>query len=159
VDIWGGYQNRQTRTIWKADTLVQIFSATKGFAALALSVAHSKGYIDYDERVCSYWPEFAQNGKENITVRQLLAHQAGLSPLDKLHINRLEDLDTSRLSLSLSDSKPAWEVGKFHGYHTWTIGAFSVQGGLLGHIRIEYTWDGKRYQAKSLAFKPVQSEY
>ncbi len=99
-----------------------MFSATKGFAASALSLAHSRGYINYDEKVCLYWPEFAQNGKENITVRQLLAHQAGLSPLNELKIDMLEDLDTSRLSNSLAASKPAWEVGKIQGYHAWTIG-------------------------------------
>ncbi|PEB13081.1 EstA family serine hydrolase [Bacillus thuringiensis] len=122
VDLWGGYRNRQTRTEWEKDTLVQVFSATKGFAALALSLAHSRGYINYDEKVCSYWPEFAQNGKDKITVRQLLAHQAGLSPLNELQIDMLEDLDTPRLSNSLAASKPAWEVGKIQGYHAWTIG-------------------------------------
>lgn len=84
VDLWGGYRDRQTRAEWEKDTLVQVFSATKGFAALALSLAHSRGYINYDEKVCSYWPEFAQNGKDKITVRQLLAHQAGLAPLNEL---------------------------------------------------------------------------
>ncbi|WHY78632.1 serine hydrolase domain-containing protein [Neobacillus sp. WH10] len=122
VDLWGGYRNRHTRAEWEENTLVQVFSATKGFASLALSLAHSRGYINYDEKVCSYWPEFAQNRKEKITVRQLLAHQAGLSPLNELRIDNLEDLDTSRLSVSLAASKPAWEIGKIHGYHAWTIG-------------------------------------
>ncbi|WP_240793412.1 serine hydrolase domain-containing protein [Psychrobacillus vulpis] len=115
VDLWGGYRNRHTRAEWKEDTLVQVFSATKGFASLALSLAQSRGYINYDEKVCSYWPEFAQNGKEKITVRQFLAHQAGLSPLNELGIDTLEDLDTSRLSVSLAASKPAWEIGKIQG--------------------------------------------
>ena len=53
---------------------------TKGLAAMTLALAHSRGWLDYDAPVCKYWPEFAQNGKENITVRQLLAHQAGLLP-------------------------------------------------------------------------------
>lgn len=122
VDLWGGYRNRHTRKEWKEDTLVQVFSATKGFAALALCLAHSRSYINFDEKVSTYWPEFAQNGKESITVRQLLAHQAGLSPLNNLGIDVLEDLDTSRLSVSLATSKPAWDVGKIHGYHAWTIG-------------------------------------
>jgi CubicO group peptidase (beta-lactamase class C family) len=72
VDLWGGYRDRKTSAQWEKDTLVQVFSATKGFAALALSLAHSKGYINYDETVCTYWPEFAQNGKEKITVRSYL---------------------------------------------------------------------------------------
>ncbi|QPQ31118.1 serine hydrolase domain-containing protein [Lysinibacillus sp. JNUCC 51] len=127
VDLWGGFRDRKTRAEWEKDTLVQVFSATKGYAALALSLAHSRGYIDYDEKVCTYWPEFAQNGKEKITVRQLLAHQAGLSALDRLNIENLEDLDTSRLSQCLAVSKPDWEVGKFHAYHAWTIGTLIAE--------------------------------
>lgn len=128
VDLWGGYRNRRTRDVWEKDTLVQVFSSTKGFAALALALAHSKGYFSYDEKVSTYWPEFAQNGKENITIRQLLAHQAGLSPLHALPIQTFEDLDTARLATVLAASPPAWEVGKMHGYHAWTIGA------LMGEI-------------------------
>ena len=58
--------------------MVVVFSATKGLAAMTLAIAHSRGLIDFDERVATYWPEFAQNGKEAMTVRQLLAHQGGL---------------------------------------------------------------------------------
>ena len=78
VDLWGGVRNESTGEPWEADTMVVIWSATKGLAAMTLAVAHSRGWLDYDERVCAYWPEFAQNGKETVTVRQLLAHQAGL---------------------------------------------------------------------------------
>ena len=58
--------------------MVIVYSSTKGLAAMTLAVAHSRGWLDYEERVAKYWPEFAQQGKEAITVRQLLAHQAGL---------------------------------------------------------------------------------
>ena len=61
--------------------MVIVYSATKGLAAMTLAIAHSRGWLDYEERVCAYWPEFAQQGKERITVRQLLAHQAGLFAL------------------------------------------------------------------------------
>ncbi len=63
--------------------MVIVYSATKGLAAMTLAIAHSRGWLDYEERVCAYWPEFAQQGKERITVRQLLAHQAGLYALDE----------------------------------------------------------------------------
>ena len=63
--------------------MVIVYSATKGLAAMALAITHSRGWLDYDERVSAYWPEFAQQGKERITVRQLLAHQAGLFALDE----------------------------------------------------------------------------
>src|SRR5262245_16934869 len=83
VDLWGGVRNEQTRDRWERDTMVIVYSATKGLAAMTLAIAHSRGWLDYDERVCTYWPEFAQQGKERITVRQLLAHQAGLYVLDE----------------------------------------------------------------------------
>ncbi len=78
VDLWGGVRNRQTGQPWQRDTMVIVYSATKGLAAMTLALAHSRGLLDYEERVAAYWPEFAQQGKERITVRQLLAHQAGL---------------------------------------------------------------------------------
>ena len=78
VDLWGGYRNGITRTPWTQDTLVNVYSTTKGIAALTVALAVSRGLLSYDARVADYWPEFAQGGKEAITVRQLLAHQAGL---------------------------------------------------------------------------------
>ena len=83
VDLWGGVRDRASGAPWQADTLVLVFSATKGLAAMVMALAHSRGWLDYDARVCDYWPEFAQNGKETITVRQLLAHQAGLYAFDE----------------------------------------------------------------------------
>ena len=77
VDLWGGVRNELTGEPWEEDTMVCVYSTTKGMSALALALAHSRGLFDYDERVAKYWPEFAQQGKERITIRQLLAHQAG----------------------------------------------------------------------------------
>jgi CubicO group peptidase (beta-lactamase class C family) len=72
VDLWGGVRNMTTREPWQEDTMVIVWSATKGLSAMTLALAHSRGWLDYEERVCTYWPEFAQHGKEAITVRQLL---------------------------------------------------------------------------------------
>src|SRR4029078_287241 len=72
VDLWGGIRNKATGASWDADTMVIVYSATKGLAAMTLAVAHSRGWLDYDERVSAYWPEFAEQGKHGITVRQLL---------------------------------------------------------------------------------------
>src|SRR4026209_2245819 len=77
VDLRGGIRNKQTGAPGERDTMVVVHSATKGLAAMTLAVAHSRGWLDYEERVCTYWPEFAEHGKDRITVRQLLAHQAG----------------------------------------------------------------------------------
>jgi CubicO group peptidase (beta-lactamase class C family) len=83
VDLWGGVRDRVSGDPWRADTLVVVHSTTKGLAAMVMALAHSRGWLDYDARVATYWPEFAQNGKERTTVRQLLAHQAGLFAFDE----------------------------------------------------------------------------
>jgi CubicO group peptidase (beta-lactamase class C family) len=97
VDLWGGVRDVATRAPWQARTMVIVHSATKGLAALGLALAHSRGLLDYDERVAAYWPEFAQAGKDAITVRQLLAHQAGLFAFDE-QVDRdvVADPDRSR---------------------------------------------------------------
>jgi CubicO group peptidase (beta-lactamase class C family) len=121
VDLWGGYRDHGTRAPWEEDTLVLVFSVTKGMAAMAVAVAHSRGLLDYDEKVATYWPEFAQHGKENITVRQLLSHQAGLSAIDEpLDLETIADQET--LATILARQEPAWVPGTRHGYHMWTIG-------------------------------------
>ena len=63
VDLWGGIRNKKTGEPWERDTMVLVYSATKGLAAMTLAVAHSRGWLDYEERVSTYWPEFAQRGK------------------------------------------------------------------------------------------------
>jgi CubicO group peptidase (beta-lactamase class C family) len=121
VDLWGGFRDPKTSAPWEEDTLVLVFSATKGIGAMTIAVAHSRGLLDYDEAVAAYWPEFAQQGKENITVRQLLSHQAGLSAIDeRLDLETVTDLD--RLAKMLARQRPAWPPGSAHGYHMWSIG-------------------------------------
>src|SRR5437763_15466577 len=66
VDLWGGVRNKQTNEPWEHDTMVIVHSATKGLAAMTLAVAHSRGWLDYEERVCVYWPEFAQQERGRI---------------------------------------------------------------------------------------------
>jgi CubicO group peptidase (beta-lactamase class C family) len=68
---------------WNEDTLVVVNSTTKGLAAMKVAVANSRGWIDYEAAVAEYWPEFAQNGKAAVTVRQLLSHEAGLVWIDE----------------------------------------------------------------------------
>jgi CubicO group peptidase (beta-lactamase class C family) len=121
VDVWGGIRKKQTGEPWEQDTMVVVHSASKGLAAMTLAVAHSRGWLDYEERVCTYWPEFAQHGKERITVRQLLAHQAGLFAFDEpVDSSVVADLD--RLAVVLARQKPAWEPGARQAYHALTLG-------------------------------------
>lgn len=131
VDLWGGRRTPDGDAPWNQDTLVVVFSTTKGMSALALAVANARGWLDYDAPVARYWPEFAQNGKAAITVRQLLGHEAGLVLLDeKLTIDRLRDLDG--LARMLARQKPAWPPGTRHGYHTMSIGLYMQE--LIRHV-------------------------
>jgi CubicO group peptidase (beta-lactamase class C family) len=131
VDLWGGTRNKETGEPWERDTMVVAHSATKGLAAMTLAIAHSRGWLDYEARVATYWPEFAQQGKETITVRQLLAHQAGLfafnEPVDR---NVVADLD--RLAEVMARQKPAWEPGTRQAYHALTLGFY--EGELLRRV-------------------------
>jgi CubicO group peptidase (beta-lactamase class C family) len=131
VDLWGGIRNKQTGAPWERDTMVVVHSATKGLAAMTLAVAHSRGWLDYEERVCAYWPEFAQHGKERITVRQLLAHQAGLFAIDE-PVDRSVVADLDRLAVVLARQKPAWEPGTRQAYHALTLGFY--EGELLRRV-------------------------
>ncbi len=121
VDLWGGYRDASTKAPWNEDTMVLVFSATKGLSAIAMAVARSRGWLDYDERVATYWPEFAQAGKQDITVRQLLAHQAGLAVIDmRLNVKRLADLDF--VAGAIAKQRPLWTPGMRHGYHGMSLG-------------------------------------
>jgi CubicO group peptidase (beta-lactamase class C family) len=126
VDLWGGVRNKATGEPWLRDTMVLVYSATKGLAAMTLAVAHSRGWIDYGQRVCHYWPEFAQEGKETITVRQLLAHQAGLFAFDEQR-DREVIADLNRLAVVLARQKPAWEPGTRQAYHAITLGYYESE--------------------------------
>jgi CubicO group peptidase (beta-lactamase class C family) len=126
VDLWGGIRNEATGEPWEEDTMVLVWSTTKGMSALAMALAHSQGLYDYDEPVSKYWPEFAQQGKEKITVRQLMAHQAGLLAFPELGDKEtIADLD--RLAVVLARQKPAWEPGTRHGYHALTLGFYQSE--------------------------------
>jgi len=143
VDLWGGIRNKATGEPWEEDTMVLVHSATKGLAAMTLALAHSRGWLDYDERVCTYWPEFAQQGKEQVTVRQLLAHQAGLfafgEPVDKAVV---ADLDL--LAVVLARQKPEWEPGSRQAYHAITLGFY--EGELLRRVDPKHRSLGQFFQ-------------
>src|ERR1043166_725145 len=143
VDLWGGIRNKQTGEPWEQNTMVIVHSATKGLAAMTLAIAHSRGWLDYEERVSKYWPEFAQQGKERITVRQLLAHQAGLFALDE-PIDRSIIADLDRLAIVLERQKPKWEPGTRQAYHAITLGFY--EGELLRRIDPKHRSLGQFFQ-------------
>jgi CubicO group peptidase (beta-lactamase class C family) len=143
VDLWGGIRNKATGEPWEADTMVLVFSATKGLAAMVMALAHSRGLLDYEERVCTYWPEFAQHGKENVTVRQLLAHQAGLFAFDE-RVDRSVVADLDRLAVVLARQEPEWEAGTRQAYHAISLGFY--EGELLRRIDPQHRTLGQFFQ-------------
>ena len=143
VDLWGGSRNRQTGEPWEQNTMVVIHSATKGLAAMTLAIAHSRGWLDYDERVTMYWPEFAQNGKQTITVRQLLAHQAGLFAFDEF-VDRSIVADPDRLAAVMARHTPAWEPGTRQAYHGLTLGFY--EGEILRRVDPKHRTLGQFFQ-------------
>jgi CubicO group peptidase (beta-lactamase class C family) len=143
VDLWGGIRNKSTGEPWEEDTMVLVYSATKGLAAMTLAVAHSRGWLDYEERVCTYWPAFAQHGKETITVRQLLAHQAGLFAFDE-PVDRRVVADLDRLALVLARQTPAWTPGTRQSYHAISLGFY--EGELLRRVDPQHRSLGQFFQ-------------
>jgi CubicO group peptidase (beta-lactamase class C family) len=131
VDLWGGVRNKATGQPWEEDTMVFVASTTKGLAGLAMALAHSRGLFDYEEPVCKDWPEFAQQGKEKVTVRQLLSHQAGLLALDA-PVDKSVVADFDRLAVALAQQKPAWEPGTRQAYHAISLGFY--EGELLRRV-------------------------
>ena len=143
VDLWGGVRTKSTGEPWEEGTMVLVYSATKGLAAMTLAVAHSRGWLDYDERISTYWPEFAQQGKEAITVRQLLAHQAGLFTLDE-PVDRGVVANLDRLAVVLARQRPAWEPGTRQAYHAITLGYYESE--LLRRIDPQHRSLGQFFQ-------------
>ncbi len=123
VDLWGGYQDSRRTRPWEKDTLVNVYSTTKGLATIAVAVLADRGELDFEARVVDYWPEFGAEGKGEVTVAQLLSHQAGLCGVpQKLSAEDLYDWD--KMVSLLAAQKPLWELGTAVGYHAITWGYF-----------------------------------
>ncbi|MGV9757933.1 serine hydrolase domain-containing protein [Streptomyces tricolor] len=121
VDLWGGWADAARTRPWQRDTLVNVWSTTKGPVALCAHILADRGLLDLDAPVAAYWPEFAAAGKEKVLVRHLLSHRAGLSGLREPHT--LEDLYDWELTTGrLAAMAPWWEPGTRSGYHPLTYG-------------------------------------
>lgn len=126
VDLWGGYRNSAAREPWQQDTIVNVFSTTKGVAALAIAAAVSQGLLDYDAKIVDYWPEFGQAGKGAITVRQLLGHQAGLAAIAP-DFTLSDVTDPELMARRLAVQVPEWAPGSRQGYHAVTLGWYQSE--------------------------------
>lgn len=121
VDLWGGHADPQHTREWERDTVVNVYSTTKGITATCVHRLIDQRVLDLDQKVSHYWPEFAKRGKGDITVRYLLSHRAGLpavsSPLPPEAI-----FDWSTMVNALVEQEPWWVPGTKHGYHARTFG-------------------------------------
>jgi CubicO group peptidase (beta-lactamase class C family) len=118
IDLCGGFRDTRRGEPWTVDTLVLIWSATKGIGSACVLHVLQEHKIGIERLVAEFWPEFAQAGKETITLAQLLSHQAGLCALDR----RVDVLDYDAVIRALEAQRPLWPPGTAHGYHARTFG-------------------------------------
>jgi CubicO group peptidase (beta-lactamase class C family) len=121
VDLWGGTRDRARQIPWTKDTLINVWSSTKGVTATAVAMLVDRGQLSYEDKVAKHWPEFAANGKENITVAQIMSHRAGLNGFAEP--TTIEDMfDWKACVAKLARQKPAWPPGTASSYHAMTYG-------------------------------------
>lgn len=131
LDLWGGHADSARSRTWDKDTIVNVWSTSKTVTSLAALVAIDRGLLDPYEKVAKYWPEFAANGKENVEVRHLLSHSAGLSGwAETVTIDDVCNLEKS--TKILEQQAPWWEPGTASGYHSMTMG--HLVGGVVSRV-------------------------
>ena len=127
VDLWGGYCDEARTNAWQRDTLVNVWSTTKTMTFLVALMLVDEGLLDFDQRVAHYWPEFAANGKDDIQLRHVMGHTAGLPGWTEPLVG--EDLaDWERCTSTLARQSPWWDDRTASGYHAIS------QGFLIGEL-------------------------
>jgi CubicO group peptidase (beta-lactamase class C family) len=121
VDIWAGHADPAKSRPWTRDTLVNVYSTTKGVTAICAHRLVDQGLLDIDAPVAKYWPEFAQGGKDKLPVRFLLSHRAGLPAIRKI-LDEDALFSWDQMTTALAEQEPWWEPGTRHGYHALTFG-------------------------------------
>ncbi|MFW9894673.1 MAG: serine hydrolase domain-containing protein [Promethearchaeota archaeon] len=121
VDIWGGYADKAKSRPWEKDTIVNVYSTTKVMTIICALMLVDRGQLDLDAPVAKFWPEFAQNGKEKILVRQIFSHTAGLAGWEE-KINIKDFYNWNKVVSLLAAQKPWWDPGTSSGYHGVTHG-------------------------------------
>jgi CubicO group peptidase (beta-lactamase class C family) len=120
IDLWGGWADEERARPWERDTIVNVYSVTKGMASVCLNRLIEHGLLDLDAPVSKYWPEFAQNGKQGISMRLLVSHQAGLPTAPRVPRNLA--YDWTAVTTALAEAAPEWEPGSRQHYHGLTWG-------------------------------------
>ncbi|MFD9538823.1 serine hydrolase domain-containing protein [Streptomyces sp. NPDC060022] len=121
VDLWGGWADKDRTRPWERDTVVNVWSTTKGPTALCAHILVDRGLLDLDAPVATYWPEFAAAGKESVPVRHLLSHRSGVAGLRDPH-TLAELYDWELTTARLAATEPWWEPGTRSGYHAISYG-------------------------------------
>ncbi|MCO1574233.1 beta-lactamase family protein [Crossiella sp. SN42] len=121
VNLYGGLADRQANRLWRKDTVIQVASTTKGMTAICAHLLVQRGQLDLDAPVADYWPEFAVNGKEQVLVRWLLSHQAGLPIVDG-PLTFQQACAWHPVIRALEAQQPLWRPGTEHVYHSVTYG-------------------------------------
>ncbi len=137
IDLWGGWADEERTRPWERDTIVNVYSVTKGMASVCMNRLIEEGLLDLDAPVSKYWPEFAQNGKQNIPVRLLVSHQAGLPTAPRLP--RSLAYNWSAMTTALAEAAPEWEPASQQVYHGLTCGY--LNGEVLRRIDGRTIWD------------------
>ena len=121
VDIWGGFKDRSLATPWERETIVNVFSCTKTVTSLAALVLIDRGIIKPHDKVATYWPEFAQNGKGDIEIRHIISHTSGV-PGWEAHVALADVYNVGQAVARLAEQAPWWTPGTASGYHSLTHG-------------------------------------
>ena len=118
LDLHGGFRDTKREQPWTEDTIVLVWSTTKGIGSACLLHALQENKIKIDRRVSEFWPEFGQGGKIDVTIAQLVSHSAGLCALDE----NVEVTEYDAVIHALERQTPLWRPGSTHGYHARTFG-------------------------------------
>lgn len=121
IDLWGGFRDQACTEKWREDTLVNVYSTTKGLASIAVARLADQGLLDYDAPIVDYWPEFGAQGKGQLSVAQVLSHLGGVCGVDE-KIEVADLYDWKKMTRLLAAQKPLWDLGTEAGYHAVTWG-------------------------------------
>jgi CubicO group peptidase (beta-lactamase class C family) len=152
IDIWAGYADANKTKLWEKDTIVNVYSTTKIMTVLCTLMCVDRGLLNFDDPVSKYWPEFADNGKENILIRHILSHTSGVAGFEeKVHYKTLYDWE--KVISLLATQKPWWEPGTKSGYHAIT------HGYLLGELVRRVTGKSLGTFFKEEVAKPLKADF
>lgn len=152
VDMWGGFRDAARTKAWEKDTIVNVWSTTKTIMNLAAYMAADRGQIDLDAPVAKYWPEFGQNGKEKVLVRNIMSHTSGVSGW-AAPFTREEFYDWGKNTAHLAAQPAWWEPGKGLGYHAIN------QGFLVGEVLRRATGKTLKQFVDSEIAKPLGADF